>query len=383
MMYAARRILGLSVRAAAASFALAFTAAAPAPALIPRDPGRWEEPGGWQHDQWNFLPGVGVDAPRAWDNLIAVGRPGGHGVTVAVLDTGLAYEDRLPFARSPDVSRFRLARGRDFCSLGRVEQPCVGSDNHPNDETGHGTHVAGTLAEATNNAIGETGLAYEATIMPVKILNMSGRGDPRALALGIRYAARHGAQIINVSSSFPKVPSALIPELGAAVRTAQRGGALIVAAAGNDGSLGVNYPAALRGVVAVGATTAHGCRAAYSNYGKRVDLVAPGGGRDASLPAQSGCQPNDRGWRHILQMTFNPSHLFTFGIPTSYEGTSMAVPHVSATAALVIASGVLGSRPSPAKLKQRLLATARDLGPPGPDKYYGAGIVDAGAATAP
>jgi serine protease len=85
-------------------------------AFAPNDPGSSGRPGGWVDDQWNFLPGSGVDAPRAWDNLIAAGKPGGLGVRIAVLDTGLAYENRGPYRRSPDISRFRLSKGRDFCS---------------------------------------------------------------------------------------------------------------------------------------------------------------------------------------------------------------------------------------------------------------------------
>ena len=83
---------------------------APAGAWIPNDPGRSGVPGGWQKDQWNFMPGTGVDAPRAWDNLIAAGRPGGSGVRIAIVDSGVAYK------RSPDLSPLRFSRGRDFCS---------------------------------------------------------------------------------------------------------------------------------------------------------------------------------------------------------------------------------------------------------------------------
>src|SRR3954467_8493385 len=126
----------------------------PAQAWIPNDSGLSGVPGGWQQDQWNFLPGTGVDAPRAWDNLIAAGRPGGEGVKVAVLDTGLAYENRGRFRRSPDISRFRLAKGWDFCShAGRGADPCAGNDSHPDDQNGHGTHVASTIGAATNNAV--------------------------------------------------------------------------------------------------------------------------------------------------------------------------------------------------------------------------------------
>ena len=135
----------VNVRALAVALAIAGS-------FQPNDPGTSGQPGGWVNDQWNFLPGTGVDAPRAWDNLIAAGRPGGKGVKIAVLDTGVAYEDRGAFRRSPDLSRYRFAKGRDFCPhSGPNGDPCDGEDAYPDDPNGHGTHVASTIAEATNN----------------------------------------------------------------------------------------------------------------------------------------------------------------------------------------------------------------------------------------
>src|SRR4051812_42154939 len=213
---------------------LAFLSlAAPAQALIPDDPGSAGVPAGWQRDQWNFLA---VNAPLAWDNLIRAGRPGGLGVKVAVLDTGLAYENRGTFRRSPDISRFRLAKGYDFCSRGGTGiDPCIGTDAHPDDDNGHGTHVASTIGEATGNGIGETGLAYGATIMPVKVLDRFGNGDERSISQGIRYAARHGAQVINLSFEFGRAVrrASEVRDIVDAVGYARRRGALVVAAAGN------------------------------------------------------------------------------------------------------------------------------------------------------
>ena len=112
--------------------------------------------------QWNFLDGPGgVNAPAAWDNLIADGRPGGAGVIVAVVDTGVAYRNHKRFKRDPDLTT-RLRRGYDF----------VDNDRYPLDTNGHGTHVASTIAEATNNGLSLTGLAYGATIMPVRVLDI-------------------------------------------------------------------------------------------------------------------------------------------------------------------------------------------------------------------
>jgi serine protease len=299
-----------------------------------------------------------------------------------VLDTGLAYENRARFRRSPDISRFRLAKGWDFCSHpGRGADPCAGTDPYPDDQNGHGTHVASTIAEATNNALGETGLAYGATIMPVRVLDRFGNGDEESIAAGIRYAARHGAQVINLSFEFGNsvLSAGEIPKIAAAVREARRRGAIVVAAAGNSAAPKVAYPAALPGVVSVGAVTEDGCLADYSNTGTGLDLVAPGGGNDAGLN-EPQCNKDAPG-RPIYQMTFTRTNK-TFHLPPGFEGTSMATPHVSATAALVIASGVFGRKPRPDAIERRLKETARDLGPAGPDTIYGAGMVDAGAATA-
>jgi serine protease len=375
------------MRALAGLLVASLLAAAPAQAqtaYMPDDPGSSGQPGGWVNDQWNFMPGTGVDAPRAWSNLIAKGKPGALGVRIAILDTGLAYANRGRYRRSPDISRFRLARGRDFCPhAGGGGDPCAGEDAHPDDPNGHGTHVASTIGEATANAIGVTGLAYGATIMPVKVLDRDGFGDQESIAAGIRYAVAHRAQIINLSFEFGAAVSSAhqIPLVVSAVKHARSKGVLVVAAAGNEAQTRVAYPAALPGVMSVGAVTEHGCLADYSDSGPGLDIVAPGGGNDAVRPGEPSCQPGVA-LRPIVQMTYTTSKR-TFGLPTDYVGTSMATPHVSATAALVIASGILGAKPTPQALEQRLKATARDAGPPGPDELYGAGILDAGAATAP
>ena len=149
------------------------------------------------------------------------------------------------------------------------------------------------------------------------------------------------------------------------------------------------YPARDADVISVGATTADRCLAVYSNSGVGIDLVAPGGGDDASIALDPDCNPNAN-LPDIYQMTLlNPEQPWRFGFPGGYEGTSMAAPHVSATAALVIASGILGPHPTPDQIEARLKATAIRLGPPGPNgvpvpnRLFGYGLVDAGAATAP
>ncbi len=342
--------------------------------LIPDDVGNGTQPGDWQQLQWNFSGPFGVNAPQAWSNVAADGAPGGKGVVVAVLDTGVAYATHGRFLRSPDFSRYGFTGGYDFIAHNRF----------PNDRNGHGTFVAGTIAEATDNRYGLTGLAFAARVMPVRVLDSAGEGEASTIAEGVRYAVRHGARVINLSLEFSSnVTAADIPELLEALRYARRRGVLVVAAAGNEAHTAVAYPARAPNVVAVGATTEHGCLADYSNDGSGLTLVAPGGGADASLPGDPNCRPEGPAGRDVFQVTFTGASPRRFGMPGGYEGTSMAAPHVSATAALIIASGVLGRHPTPAQIVARLRATARKLGGGGDEALYGAGLVDAAAATAP
>ncbi len=347
-------------------------------------------PGSWVLKQWNFLPSTGpdtalvptspggIDAVGAWRNLIAAGRPGGKGVTVAVLDTGVAYRAarlRPPYPgnlrflrRSPDFSAKQFVRGYNFVDRGRA----------PVDTNGHGTHVAGTIAEATDNGIGLTGLAYGAKLMPVKVLDSHGRGQASAIANGIRFAASHGAQVINMSFNFGCGKS--VPEVDDAIRFAARKGAVLVAAVGNQGSEScISPPATEPHVIGVGGTTEGGCLGWYSLTGRGVDLVAPGGGAGASSCSSALSDP-------IYQMTFSGplrAGTFDFGLPRGYIGTSMAAAHVSGVAAMVIASGVVKRAPRRAlgnRVARRLRATARDIGLP--RIAQGAGLVDAAKATA-
>jgi serine protease len=341
---------------------------------IPDDRGIGPAEGDWTQLQWNFFGPNSVNAPEAWANLIADGAPGGRGVIVAVLDTGVAYANRGPFRRSPDFSRYQFVAGYDF----------IDRNHFPNDRNGHGTFVAGTIAENTNNRYGLTGLAYGARIMPVRVLDAEGEGEASTIAEGVRYAVNHGARVINLSLEFSSnVTASDIPELIGALRYAYRRGVFVDAAAGNEAHDTVAYPARAPDVVAVGATTEHGCLADYSNDGSGLALVAPGGGADASLPGDPNCRPELPAGRDVFQITFTGTSPRVFGIPSGYEGTSMAAPHVAAAAALVIASRVLGRHPTSAQITARLRATARHLGGGGDEGLYGAGLLDAGAATRP
>jgi serine protease len=325
--------------------------------------------------QWNLFGPFGLNMPDAWELAAARGAPGGRGAVVAVLDSGVAYERYKRFRRAPDLRPRTFVRGFDF----------IDHDRHPNDEFGHGTHVAGTIAQATNNGVGTAGIAYGAKIMPLRVLDSLGEGDSAAIARAIRFAARAGVDVINLSLEFPaRVEAAEIPEVLSAVRFAHRRGAVVVAAAGNRARPAVAYPARAEQVIAVGATTIRGCEADYSNAGKDLDVVAPGGGLDAPNTGSAwdlaNCRPDSAG-KPIIQQTFtHDGWVQSFGLRGPlYEGTSMAAPHVAAVAALVIASGRLGPNPTPAMVEQHIKATARDAGPPGFDPFYGYGIVDAAA----
>jgi serine protease len=325
--------------------------------------------------QWNFLPAAGVNAPIAWQNLLADHHPGGRGVTVAILDTGVAYRSWQQFRRSPDFTGTRFVAPYDF----------VDNSRYPVDRNGHGTFVAGLVAEATNNRIGLTGLAYGASIMPVRVLDASGEGSETTIARGIRYAVSHGAEVINLSLEFSPgevTSGAEIPDIIKAIDFAHSRRVVVVAAAGNDQTDQLAYPARAPSVISVGATTSDRCLANYSNGGAGLDLVAPGGGDDAALQGDSDCHP-DRNLPSIHQLTLvDPPRWGRFGYPSDEIGTSMSSPEVAATAALVIASGVIGRHPTPDQILARLEQTAVGLGGSQPNQSYGYGLLDAGAATA-
>jgi len=322
--------------------------------------------------QWNFWGPFGVNMPDAWSLARRHGAPGGRGAVVAVLDTGVAYRDVGRYRRAPDLGSF--VPGYDFVDFDRL----------PLDVNGHGTHVSGTIAEATDNRIGAAGIAYGAQIMPIRTLDQFGGGDAVTISSGIRYAVRHHADVINLSLEFsPSLRAAQLPDLLAALRYARRHRVVVTAVAGNEGNGRIPYPGRAKTVIAVAATTERGCRATYSNFGAQVDVAAPGGGDDATPPPDDPwsvqhCQPDIAG-RSIYQQTFS-SALWSFGLPSGYYGTSMAAPHVAGLAALLIASRRLGPHPSPATIERHIERTARDVGPPGFDVGYGHGLIDAAAA---
>lgn len=306
--------------------------------------------------QWNFgAPEQhGIGMTTAWD--IVQGSPD---VVVAIVDTGIAYENYSNYGVAPDLSGTVFVPGYDF----------VNNDSHPNDDNSHGTHVAGTVAQRTGNGMGTAGVAFQTALMPVKVLDKRGSGTYSNIAKGIRYAAEHGAQVINLSLG-GSVPSATLQD---ALAFAYNKGVTIVAAAGNDGLGTISYPAAYDDyVIAVGATRYDGSRAYYSNYGSSLDLMAPGG--DITVD-----QNGDGAGDGILQNTFDPNtkNPKSFGY-WLFQGTSMASPHVAGAAALLIAHGTAHS---PDEIRSVLQETARDLGTTaGWEAGYGWGLLDVAAA---
>jgi serine protease len=280
--------------------------------------------------QWNFRS---INLESAWEETK------GKGVTVAVIDTGISAV--------PDLEKTKFVQGYDFVN-DRVEAK---------DDNGHGTHVAGTIAQSTNNGIGVAGIAYEASLMPLKVLSNGGGGTVADIAEAIRFAADNKAQVINMSLGGGGA-SQLMQD---AIDYAHSKGVVIVAAAGNAGREAAEYPARYRHVIAVSALNSAGSKAKYSNFGAGVDISAPGGETKGD---------DDSGG--ILQNTIDPQGNSVFA---SFQGTSMAAPHVAGVAALVWAAGVEDPDRIEEVLKQSALVVKDDA-----LNHYGAGKLDAAAA---
>jgi serine protease len=310
--------------------------------------------------QWHMDNPVygGINMEEAWDI-----EKGDASVIVAVVDTGVAYEDHTEgptsYYLAPDLAGTSFVPGYDF----------VNNDTHPNDDAGHGTHVTGTIAQGTNNGEGVAGVAFNCSIMPVKVLNEDGWGTYADIADGIMFAADNGAEVINLSLG----GSSDSVTLRNTVAYAYNKGVTIVCASGNDGwPVTISYPAAYdEYCIAVGATRYDETFAYYSNRGPSLDLVAPGG--DVYMDQNGDGFPDG-----VLQQTFDPITKDPGDFDLwFFEGTSMAAPHVSGVAALLISHGVAIT---PDEVREALQSTAEDLGSAGWDSDYGWGLVDAYAA---
>lgn len=316
--------------------------------MIPNDPH-------YDPYQWHlYNPEYGgIKTETAWDNAT------GTDVIVAILDTGVGNGRTGDMGE--DLAGTKFVAGYDF----------VDNDSDPGDkpnggQVSHGTHVCGTIAQTTNNSKGCAGVAFNAKIMPVRVLDGGGSGTYADIADGIHWATDHGAQVINMSLGGSSDSTAMHD----AVKYAYNKNVVIVCAAGNDGKEVVSYPAKYAESIAVSATRYDEQIVGYSNYGAEIDLAAPGG--DTSI------DQNGDGYKDgVLQLTFK--HPYSGADEWAYyffQGTSMATPHVTAVAALVISCGVTDRQ----KVTNILYNTAEDHGAAGWDKYYGHGIVDAAAA---
>ncbi len=313
-------------RSFALALLIALLAAAPAAAADPR-----------RGAQWN-LDLIEADGARPIST--------GAGAVVAVIDSGVQ-------ADHPDLAG-RIGPGYDV----------VQRDTTPQDGDGHGTHVLGIVGAASGNGVGIESVAPAATLMPVRVLGDDGGGSTDSVARGIDWAREHGADVINLSlgTEVPLIGASGGDAFDAAIRRAIAAGIVVVAAAGNSGVPVCEQPAAGDGLLCVGAVDKRRQRSFFSSFGRGLGLVAPGGSGASATGMEVG--------EDVLS-TFPRSAY------RELAGTSQAAPHVAGVAALLVARGVTGQA-----AVRRLLATATDLGAPGNDSQYGAGLVNARAAVA-
>jgi serine protease len=348
-------------------------------------------------EQWN-LPAMQLE--QAWD----INQGATSAIIVAVLDTGVAFDNAIFDFVAPRFSY----QGKVYPALGAVSVPFgaapelgassryvaprdfIWNDTDPVDLAGHGTHVAGTIGQLTNNGVGVAGVAFNVRLMPVKVLadqwdlifDAPNVGTSSIVASGIRYAADNGAKVINMSLGFDG-PSTL-PAIEDAMNYAIGKGAFIVVAAGNgfeDGNPAeplAEIAARIDGAISVGAVGRDLTRAFYSSSRSSVEITAPGGNTRSGGSAGA-----------IVQQTYDPvfavsdpldSPVSAYRAPRfdvfrydGYQGTSMATAHVSGLAALLMQQGLT----KPAAIEAAIKRYATDRGATGRDDDYGYGLVNA------
>jgi serine protease len=352
----------------------------------------------YKSNQWN-LPLI--DLERAWD----VQQQAGSAITVAVIDTGVAYVNAtmtatlssfvsngtrypalgavtIPYAAAPELApSSRFVAPRDFVCDGTV----------PLDFDGHGTHVSGTIGQTTNDNVGTAGVAFNVKIMPIKVLasiwdvalgcSSDEGGTDDDVARGIRYAVDNGARVLNLSLGSDG-PAGSSPVIESAIRYAVGKGAFVAVAGGNSFENGnpmqvlAEIASRVDGAVSVAAVDPQRQHAFYSSTGTYIEIAAPGGSTRGFGSAGA-----------IWQQTFDPSYTDTFLLPVSrftaprfdifayvgYQGTSQATPHVSGVAAMLMQQGIT----DPAAIERALESSATDLGDSGRDTVFGFGLIEA------
>lgn len=292
--------------------------------------------------QWNMKM---LNAETAW------GKARGQGVRVAMVDTGLSYWKGEGTHQVEDLEQTTVLEGYDF----------VRDQTEAADEHGQGTHMAGTIAQSTNNGKGVVGLAFEAQLMAFKVLDRTGRGTMADVSAAIQLAADRKAQIIVTGVGSKKGNDVLLE----AVRYAKARNCLLIGAAGVGGGKDIIYPAAYPEVLAISAVDQKGKLTDYTSRGPAIDLAAPGG-------------KNRQGeYTGILQNTIRQGDARISGY-YQWAGTSMSAAHVAGVAALIYSTGVSGAD----QVRDILQNTAQSKGAKGKKEGYGAGIVDAGKAVA-
>lgn len=371
---------------------------------LPDDPYFSASPADWF--QWNLER---VKMPEAWEYQP---RGGAASVRVAVIDTGVAFEDYFngtqQFVRAPELAQVPIHSPISLNSTISCDESCLFCDwrdspiigVHPNDDGVHGTHVAGTIFQLAGNNSHGAGMAFNVSLMPVKVLNYCGAGLISDIALGIDLAVAQGADVINLSLGGPSYSAVL----ETAVKGAHQAGVTVVAAAGNSFGLPVSYPAAYPETIAVGATRWDNRRSDFSDFGPELDLVAPGGQLVNDEATAFLDQNHDFLPDGIVQQTteFTDFTRFTavkepdllglrciaedelyYFIDDScgvFEGTSMAAPHVAAAAALMLS---LDPSLTPDQIKEVLVQTADPaVIPDYNEAECGAGLLNVASALA-
>jgi len=315
--------------------------------------------------QWHLYR---ISMEDAWD----IEQGGDSTIIVGVLDSGCAFEDYPvpPYEKDkvdsnttsykilPDYNEAHFLAGFDF----------VNNDAHPNDNHSHGTHVTSTIVESTNNGIVLAGIAFNVTVLPVKVVNWFGIGTADNFALGLYYAVDHNVDIINISLAASSNPGVVVKD---AIDYAANNGIIMIAGTGNSGAGSVSYPAKYDEVIAVSATCSSvpDSLAYYSNFGSGVEVAAPGG--DLVDRDNNGFPDL------VVQQTFLPG-IFNNGLakPDSfvmigYGGTSMATPHTTGVIALMLSYGIPCEN-----IREVLHETSIDFGAPGYDTLFGYGRID-------